>query len=458
VKVTDANNNPVSGVLVTFSVASGGGTVTGAAVNTDAAGLATVGSWKVGPTTGQNTLTATAAGISTSVTFSTTATFGAPATLVLAPALGEMVVGQTKTLAATVKDANGNVITSPTVTFASANPAVATVSAAGIVTGVAAGTTTISAASGAAMGALAVTVIGHPAGTGISNTIQENAVLGDVAFTQNATVVSLGSLLSVQILDANATAAIDTVTTNRFGQFLIAGPSTNGPVLQVAAGTTSRVTYIDPANGTIVDSVDVPEVVTRAAMNTNGTKAYLLLSDGELATLDVASRTLSRIQLGGGTTAMRLDHGDSLLYVTTTVGITFEVDVRTNSIRRQLQLPATGTDFDISRDGTLLYMLNPTQSIVTIVNLVSNSIVSSFGISNNATSIALTPDSRQVWVTHQGAGFAPAKVTIYAQNSAGAFLSAGEFTTASNPLRIYFSPSGSFAAITNFGGWVDIVR
>ena len=62
VLVTDAYNNPVSGVSVTFAVASGGGSVTGASATTSASGIATLGSWTLGTTAGANTLTATCAG------------------------------------------------------------------------------------------------------------------------------------------------------------------------------------------------------------------------------------------------------------------------------------------------------------------------------------------------------------------------------------------------------------
>jgi CSLREA domain-containing protein len=68
--VRDANGNPVPGVDVTFVVAAGGGSVTGAAAPTNASGIATVGSWTLGPSGGTNTLTATAAGVPESVTFS----------------------------------------------------------------------------------------------------------------------------------------------------------------------------------------------------------------------------------------------------------------------------------------------------------------------------------------------------------------------------------------------------
>jgi Tol biopolymer transport system component len=49
-----------AGVPVTFSVPSGGGTVTGATAVTDAAGVATAGSWTLGADPGPNTLKATA--------------------------------------------------------------------------------------------------------------------------------------------------------------------------------------------------------------------------------------------------------------------------------------------------------------------------------------------------------------------------------------------------------------
>ena len=62
VVVTDAGGQPAAGVSVTFAVTGGGGSVTGATVNTNAVGVAQVGSWVVGGVAGANTMTATAAG------------------------------------------------------------------------------------------------------------------------------------------------------------------------------------------------------------------------------------------------------------------------------------------------------------------------------------------------------------------------------------------------------------
>src|SRR6266480_3921375 len=56
----DLDGKPQSGVPVTFTVAAGGGSVTGDNVATGATGVATVGSWTLGTDPGTNALTATA--------------------------------------------------------------------------------------------------------------------------------------------------------------------------------------------------------------------------------------------------------------------------------------------------------------------------------------------------------------------------------------------------------------
>ena len=78
VKVADAFGNGVSGVSVTFAVASGGGSATGLTQTTGSDGTATVGGWTLGANVGANTLTAAASGLTT-VTFTATGTPAASA-------------------------------------------------------------------------------------------------------------------------------------------------------------------------------------------------------------------------------------------------------------------------------------------------------------------------------------------------------------------------------------------
>src|SRR5256885_10128983 len=66
VLVKDASGNPVAGVAVTFAVAPGNGTITGGSQTTNASGVATVGSWTLSPTAGQNTQTGRARALTAS--------------------------------------------------------------------------------------------------------------------------------------------------------------------------------------------------------------------------------------------------------------------------------------------------------------------------------------------------------------------------------------------------------
>jgi len=59
VRVVDDSGNTVQGITVMFAVTSGGGTATGTSAVSDSAGIATVGSWVLGPDLGTNTMTAT---------------------------------------------------------------------------------------------------------------------------------------------------------------------------------------------------------------------------------------------------------------------------------------------------------------------------------------------------------------------------------------------------------------
>lgn len=80
--VKDAAGNPVSGAGVEFAVLSGGGAITGGTATSDNAGLAEIGSWRLGNQAGANTLQASLTGVPGAVvTFTATGMAGAPASL-----------------------------------------------------------------------------------------------------------------------------------------------------------------------------------------------------------------------------------------------------------------------------------------------------------------------------------------------------------------------------------------
>ena len=139
VKVSDSLGNGVSGRTVTFAVGTGGGSVGTASATTDATGSAST-TWTLGSTAGAQTLTVTATGLAGSpLTVSATASVGG--TTEVTPHLDTLTaLGGTFTLVAQARDGAGNPVAG-TFTWVSRTPAVATVSAAGVVTAVTNGST-----------------------------------------------------------------------------------------------------------------------------------------------------------------------------------------------------------------------------------------------------------------------------------------------------------------------------
>lgn len=106
---------------------------------------------------GNVTITATSEGKSGAVQLSIVQ--AAVSTVTLAATPVTIAPGQATTVSATLRDSFGNVLTGRTISWQSSAPAVATVDNAGRVTGVAAGTASVSASSEGKSGAIQITVV-----------------------------------------------------------------------------------------------------------------------------------------------------------------------------------------------------------------------------------------------------------------------------------------------------------
>src|SRR3989454_809397 len=92
------------------------------------------------------------------------------ASVTVSPPSASIATGATVQLAATTRDAGGNVLTGRVISWGSSNTTVATVSGSGLVTGVSAGAVTITATSEGKNGTAAVTVAAPPPPAGCGNT------------------------------------------------------------------------------------------------------------------------------------------------------------------------------------------------------------------------------------------------------------------------------------------------
>ncbi len=119
IRVTTAQGHPAPGVLVAFTVASGGGSTGSSPVVTDANGVATASSWTLGTATGANTLSASVVGLSL-VNFSATGTAGPAANMQIVAGNSQSAgVGTAVAIdpAVRVTDAFGNSVSGASVSF-----------------------------------------------------------------------------------------------------------------------------------------------------------------------------------------------------------------------------------------------------------------------------------------------------------------------------------------------------
>lgn len=124
VRITDSNGQGVPSITVVFSVNSGGGSITGGTAVSGPDGVASVGSWTLGTVAGENTLTASATGLSPSaITFTATALPGPPKALVLQTSPSIVAVNRMSFASQPVlhlADAYGNTVQQAGVTLAAA--------------------------------------------------------------------------------------------------------------------------------------------------------------------------------------------------------------------------------------------------------------------------------------------------------------------------------------------------
>src|SRR5947199_1335212 len=232
----DANGNALSGRTVTWASSNSSvGTVNGSGLVTGVVG-------------GSTTITATSEGQSGSSASVVTAAPVPVASVTVSPASASVQAGQTVQLTATPKDAKGNALTGRTVTWASSNTSVGTVNASGLVTGVVAGSTTITATSEGKSGTSAVTVTAAP------------VPVASVTVSPATAAVFVGQTtqLTATPKDANGNTLTGRTITWASSPSSIAGVNGSGLAAGVAVGSATITATSEGKSGTSTITVTTP--------------------------------------------------------------------------------------------------------------------------------------------------------------------------------------------------------
>lgn len=187
------------------------------------------------------------------------------ASVSVSPSTASLTVGGTSTLNATLQDASGNTLSGRIVGWSTSDQAVATVSQAGVVTGVSAGTATITATSEGQTGTASITV--SPGGPGplASITLTPTSLSLVVGGMQQVTATALdagGTVLSgVSFGWSSANSSVATV--NQSG--LVTGASAGNTTVTASSGGVSAsvaVTVNAPAPGPLHSITVTPASAT----------------------------------------------------------------------------------------------------------------------------------------------------------------------------------------------------
>jgi uncharacterized protein YjdB len=264
--VTDANGDPLSGRPITWS--------------TNSSGVATVSTSGVVKAVAPGTATITASSEGKSGKSTITVKQVPVASIDMNPGELKLEIGQTGTITATPKSANGTVLTGRSIAWNSRAPGVATVNSSGLVTAKAAGSTLIEATSEGVTGVTLVTVANVP--------VSSVVVAPDTA----TLVVGQSKQLSAKTFDAGGAELSGRTIAWSSSNEDVASVSSTGKVLAVAPGsatiTATSEGKSDQATITViapVSSVTVqPDSISVIVGNTSTLTA--IVKDGSDNTLN----------------------------------------------------------------------------------------------------------------------------------------------------------------------------
>jgi trimeric autotransporter adhesin len=199
-------------------------------------------------TPGTVTITASSEGRSATATLVVLARLASAVTVT--PGVASLIAGTTLALATQITDDAGNVLTGRPVSFSSEAPAVASVSAAGVVTAVTPGTTRIVVASEGKTGFSTIQVVPVPVAT-LELTPTSGALLIGETLPLVATTRSLaGSILTGRAIEW------------RTGAPNVATVSTSGAVTAIAPGTAIILATVEGVSATASITVRQPPVTS----------------------------------------------------------------------------------------------------------------------------------------------------------------------------------------------------
>lgn len=448
VRVLDAQNRPLAGARVVFIPQGNRGVVSGAEVDTDANGIATVGAWTMGTVAGTHEVSVicTASTSAAQVLFTANATPGPITGIAVSPATLSVAPGGTRALTASTIDRYGNIIAAGVnALFASTNPAIASVSTTGVVNGATVGVTRIEATFGAFTRTVWTAVGSRPTGASIGTVGVGQGAYGIAVSSNDVLFVGGDSHVARFGLPSESPGTPMNGVNRALGVAFLP----DGATAYVASFSGDRLHIVDVGANAILRSIEISNP-TRVIASPDGAYVYVATFGGDLIRMNTGNDSLTTLRLGGRLQGLALSGTRPALYVTNAEGTVFDVDLPTFALRLSRNISGTVQGIAVSLDGTRLFVANEggALQVLDAMTLVQRSSVAA---ANGAFALGLTRDGSQLYVAQS----TQQQVTVI---DADTYAVVRTFSV-TLPRHVTFNRSGTLGVITNeSGGTAYFVR
>ena len=272
------------------------------------------------------------------------------------------------------------------------------------------------------------------------------------------------------------------------------GVAVNGAGLAVVTSLyAQQVTFINTATGTILGTTPVGDIPSSAGFNRTGTIAFIgNQHGGTLSAINVATRAvIATIPLFDEPYSMAMSPNGVHLYVGTSTGWIRTVDVTTLTVVDAFQIGGYLNGLAIDSAGKRLFASTMFAGTLHEVDLATRSVLRTFPLGGIPQGISLGPLGNRLlianeagflsdlnigkgtWVNYAAVGglfglttkpdFSHATMTVPYSSVLQAYLPPTKqirspFLRGGEPRRAAYHKAGNVTVVTNFSGWVDLVR
>ena len=368
----------------------------------------------------------------------------------------ELRPGTSAQLSTQVFTNEGELLSNATISFTSADPQIATVSATGLVTAGTIGSTTVTVSSKGAADVpapVSVSAVGHPAGT-IAATLRTSSRLF-------GTAVSGASIVYLTQPDPQLLQRIDLPTAAFSGTVSVGQQPTDvafdvaGAFAYVTNQFDADVGVVATSTNSVTGTIHVPLNPFRVIAGVDDHSAFVSGNQPLVAIVDRQTlTTTATIPLPGLSNGLSLNSTRSKLYASLLFNAAVvEFDAVTHTALRTFTIPGAGTlqAVAISRNDGELYVADEGAGQLWIIDLATGTVSGSVALGGGGFEVKVSPDNVQLYVALSGSGLI--RVIDRATRTVIATISTG-----GAPRRLAFTNDGATAVIANEAGWVDIIH